>query len=78
MGHSMGGHGALTIGFKNPDKYRSISAFAPICNPSIVPWGTKAFSNYLGDDKEAWKEYDAVELLKANTYNKPVLVDVGI
>jgi len=77
MGHSMGGHGALTIGFKNPEKYRSISAFAPICNPSIGPWGIKALTNYLGDDKEAWKEYDAVEMLKRNTYDKPVLVDVG-
>jgi|APGre2960657444_1045066.scaffolds.fasta_scaffold00025_19 S-formylglutathione hydrolase len=55
MGHSMGGHGALVLGLRNPDSYRSISAFAPICNPSAVPWGIKAFSGYLGEDREAWK-----------------------
>mmetsp|Transcript_87600 Transcript_87600/g.151681 ORF Transcript_87600/g.151681 Transcript_87600/m.151681 type:complete len:284 (+) Transcript_87600:66-917(+) len=64
-GHSMGGHGALTIGLKNPDSYVSVSAFSPICNPMVVPWGIKAFSNYLGEDKEAWKEYDACELVKS-------------
>merc|ERR1711972_1059231 len=64
-GHSMGGHGALTIALKNPDKYTSVSAFAPICNPMNVPWGTKALSLYLGDDREAWKQYDATELIKS-------------
>lgn len=61
-GHSMGGHGALVLGLRNPDKYRSISAFSAICNPVNAPWGKKAFSGYLGDDKEAWKQYDATEL----------------
>lgn len=64
FGHSMGGHGALTIALKNPDKYMSVSAFAPICNPINVPWGDKAFNLYLGPDKEAWKQYDACELIK--------------
>lgn len=63
-GHSMGGHGALTIGLKNPDKYTSVSAFAPICNPMVVPWGKKAFPLYLGDNQDAWKQYDATELIK--------------
>lgn len=78
MGHSMGGHGALTIALKNPGKYCSVSAFAPIANPSQVPWGQKAFSQYLGDDKSAWNEYDTVELLKK--YEGPpvrILVDQG-
>jgi len=63
-GHSMGGHGALTIALKNPERFTSVSAFAPICNPMNVPWGTKAFSHYLGSDKEGWKQYDATELIK--------------
>jgi len=63
-GHSMGGHGALTIGMKNPDRYESVSAFAPICNPTAVPWGTKAFTHYLGEDKATWAQYDATELMK--------------
>mmetsp|Transcript_127256 Transcript_127256/g.224031 ORF Transcript_127256/g.224031 Transcript_127256/m.224031 type:complete len:284 (-) Transcript_127256:152-1003(-) len=78
FGHSMGGHGALTIGLKNPDRYVSVSAFAPICNPMVVPWGVKAFTNYLGEDKEMWKEYDACELIK--TYKGKdlhILVDQG-
>jgi len=78
MGHSMGGHGALTIALKNPGAYKSASAFAPICNPTQVPWGEKAFSGYLGDDREAWKEYDACELIKK--YSGPNLhlyVDQG-
>lgn len=77
-GHSMGGHGALTIGLKNPDKYTSVSAFAPICNPIEVPWGQKALGFYLGQDKETWKEYDATELIK--TYKGPdlhILCDQG-
>jgi S-formylglutathione hydrolase len=65
FGHSMGGHGALTIALKNPDRYESVSAFAPICNPMAVPWGIKAFTNYLGPDTETWKEYDACELVKS-------------
>jgi len=77
-GHSMGGHGALTIALKNPDKYVSVSAFAPICNPIAVPWGQKAFRLYLGEDSEAWKQYDATELVK--TYkgrNLHILCDQG-
>lgn len=78
MGHSMGGHGALTIYLKNPDKYKSLSAFSPICNPMIVPWGEKALSGYLGADKESWKEYDATELLKKSSGPfVPTLIDIG-
>ncbi len=65
MGHSMGGHGALTIALKNPDKFRSVSAFAPICAPARVPWGIKAFSGSLGADRAAWNEYDATELIRS-------------
>jgi len=63
-GHSMGGHGALTVGLKNPHIYKSISAFAPICSPINCPWGQKAFSNYLGSDQSTWSEYDATELVR--------------
>ncbi|KHA59756.1 S-formylglutathione hydrolase [Vibrio variabilis] len=76
-GHSMGGHGALTIGLKNPNVYRSISAFSPISNPMQCPWGQKAFNAYLGSDFEAWKEYDASELLKQAQATLPILVDQG-
>lgn len=76
-GHSMGGHGALTIGLKNPDKYVAISAFSPICNPMNCPWGKKALGQYLGDDRDAWREYDASELMRAATTQRPVLVDQG-
>ena len=65
FGHSMGGHGALTIGLRNPDTYRSISAFAPICSPTNCPWGHKALGHYLGEDRAAWADYDAVELAKS-------------
>ena len=65
MGHSMGGHGALVLGLREPQLYKSISAFAPIANPSAVPWGEKAFSGYLGDDRAAWKQYDATELARS-------------
>lgn len=74
----MGGHGALTLGLKNPDKYASISAFAPISNPINVPWGQKAFKGYLGDEKSQWKQYDATELAKS--YDGPpreILIDQG-
>lgn len=73
----MGGHGAMICAFKNPGMYKSVSAFSPICNPINCPWGVKAFSGYLGaENKEAWKEYDACELVKK--YNGPpleILVD---
>jgi S-formylglutathione hydrolase len=78
-GHSMGGHGALTIGLKNPSKFKSLSAFAPICHPSVSPWGVKAFKGYLGDDTSTWKDYDATELIRS--IGKPlysnILIDVG-
>lgn len=78
FGHSMGGHGALTIGLKNPDKYVSVSAFAPICNPVNCPWGQKAFKLYLGEDQAAWKQYDATELIKAyNGRDLHILCDQG-
>lgn len=76
MGHSMGGHGALVIGMKNADKYKAISGFAPILSPSQVPWGIKAFSAYLGKDKDAWKEWDASELIKEANI-PPILITQG-
>ncbi|BBN09912.1 S-formylglutathione hydrolase [Marchantia polymorpha subsp. ruderalis] len=76
FGHSMGGHGALTLYLKNPGAYKSASAFAPISNPSAVPWGKKAFSNYLGDDKSAWEAYDATCLVK--NYQGPKSVEILI
>lgn len=78
FGHSMGGHGALTIALKNPDKYRSASAFAPICAPTQVPWGNKAFAGYLGDDRAAWAGYDACELLLGGRrFHDTLFVDQG-
>ncbi|MFY2507377.1 S-formylglutathione hydrolase [Vibrio pectenicida] len=76
-GHSMGGHGALTIGLKNPNNFTSISAFSPICNPMQCQWGQKAFNAYLGNDQEVWKAYDATELLKQSPVSLPILVDQG-
>ena len=76
-GHSMGGHGALTIALKNPQRFKSVSAFAPICSPLNCPWGDKVLSNYLGDDRQTWKHYDAVELIKQAQQHLPVLVDQG-
>jgi len=76
-GHSMGGHGALTIGLKNPQRYRSISAFSPICNPIKVPWGKKAFGAYLGQDTIDWRQHDASELMKQAKDFIPTLVDQG-
>ena len=80
FGHSMGGHGALTIGLKHPEQYKSISALAPICAPMQSPWGTNAFNLYLGSDKNNWEQYDASELIKnvadASQYPE-ILVDQG-
>lgn len=76
-GHSMGGHGALVIALRNPGRYRSVSAFSPIVAPSRVPWGEKAFAAYLGDDREVWKAYDAVELIAAASERPPLFVDQG-
>ncbi len=77
MGHSMGGYGALLIGMKNPDRFTSISAFAPITNPTQVPWGQKAFTTYLGEDESKWKEWDPVELIKAADDLPPVYITQG-
>ncbi|WP_225764873.1 S-formylglutathione hydrolase [Stenotrophomonas sp. Marseille-Q4652] len=76
-GHSMGGHGALTIALRNPDRYRSVSAFSPIVAPSQVPWGQKAFTAYLGEDRQAWLDHDAVELVRRGGSKLPLLVDQG-
>ena len=76
-GHSMGGHGALTIALKNPDKYRAVSAFAPICSPPTRPWGEKALSAYLGEDRHTWDAYDTTALVRAARTHLPVLVDQG-
>ncbi|UOV00342.1 S-formylglutathione hydrolase [Pseudoxanthomonas mexicana] len=76
-GHSMGGHGALTIALKNPGRYRSVSAFSPIVAPTQVPWGQKAFAAYLGDDREAWQAWDTVELIRQPREQLPLLVDQG-
>ncbi|MCG7657539.1 S-formylglutathione hydrolase [Wielerella bovis] len=77
FGHSMGGHGALMIAFQNPDVYQSVSAFSPIVAPSCVAWGQKAFSAYLGDDKNAWQDYDSVALLEKYRPNLPILIEQG-
>jgi S-formylglutathione hydrolase len=77
MGHSMGGHGALITALKNPGQYNSVSAFSPIVAPVQVPWGEKAFSQYLGQDRKRWKEYDACELIMAGSRHLPMLVDQG-
>jgi S-formylglutathione hydrolase len=76
-GHSMGGHGALTLALRNPERYRSVSAFSPIVAPTRVPWGQKAFAAYLGDDRDAWKQHDAVELVKSARQAPKLLVDQG-
>ena len=76
-GHSMGGHGALVVALRNPGRYRSVSAFSPIVAPSQVPWGEKALGAYLGDDRDAWSRYDAVELVKSAKERLPLLVDQG-
>ena len=77
-GHSMGGHGALTIALRSPQRYRSLSAFAPIVAPSRVPWGEKVFSAYLGSqNREAWLDYDACALLEKTSWASPILIDQG-
>lgn len=76
-GHSMGGHGALTLALKNPQAFRSVSAFAPIVAPTQVPWGEKAFSRYLGDDRNAWAVYDATELVSTRGWQGDILIDQG-
>ncbi len=76
-GHSMGGHGALTIGLRNPDRFRSISAFAPIASPMRCPWGEKALGGYLGPDRTAWRAYDACALIEDGARVADLLVDQG-
>ncbi|HEY6176724.1 MAG TPA: S-formylglutathione hydrolase [Kofleriaceae bacterium] len=78
FGHSMGGHGALVIALRNPARYRSVSAFAPIANPMVVPWGEKAFSRYLGADRMRWEAYDASVLLQRTASGCEILVDQGL
>ena len=76
-GHSMGGHGALVCALRNPGRYRSLSALAPICQPSACPWGEKAFSRYLGDDRQSWREWDACALIGTAGERLPLLIDQG-
>ena len=76
-GHSMGGHGALTVALNFPERFRSVSAFAPIVAPSQVPWGQKALSGYLGDNRDSWQKHDAVALIESGASVDEILVDVG-
>ncbi len=78
FGHSMGGHGALVVALRNPDRYHSLSAFAPICNPAAVPWGQKAFSHYLGPDRQRWNQWDSTLLMRSKPYPGDILVDQGL
>lgn len=78
FGHSMGGHGALVLALRHPERYRSLSAFAPIVAPSRMPWGEKAFSRYLGDHHHVWAEHDACELVKRRPFGGTILVDQGL
>jgi S-formylglutathione hydrolase len=77
FGHSMGGHGALVCALRNPDRYKSVSAFAPIAAPMQCPWGKKAFGNYLGPDQDAWREYDASELVARKAFPGLIRIDQG-
>ena len=77
FGHSMGGHGALTIALKNPERYSSVSAFAPICSPIECQWGQKALGLYMGNDKQTWQQYDTCSLIKNANTNLPILIDQG-
>lgn len=76
-GHSMGGHGALTVALRNPERFRSVSAFSPIVAPSQVPWGQKALGGYMGEDESAWRKHDAVALIEDGARLPELLVDVG-
>ena len=78
LGHSMGGHGALTLALRHPGRFQSVSAFAPISAPSEVPWGHKAFGGYLGDDRATWARHDAVKLIEAGARAPSLLVDQGL
>jgi len=76
-GHSMGGHGALVCALRNPGKYQSVSAFAPICHPTDCPWGVKALTAYLGEDRNDWMEWDATQLIQGAEKQLPLLIDQG-
>jgi S-formylglutathione hydrolase len=78
FGHSMGGHGALTLALRHPGRFASVSALAPICAPTQCPWGVKAFGGYLGDDRSTWAAHDATELVKAGARVPPLLIDQGL
>ena len=78
LGHSMGGHGALTLALRHPGAYRSVSAFAPVAAPMHCPWGVKAFTNYLGDDRTTWASHDATALVASGARAPALLVDVGL
>jgi S-formylglutathione hydrolase len=77
FGHSMGGHGALTLALRNPVQYQSVSAFAPVAAPMQCPWGKKAFTNYLGPDQETWREHDATQLVARKPFPAHILIDQG-
>ena len=77
FGHSMGGHGALTLALRNPGQYQSVSAFSPIAAPTQCPWGRKAFSNYFGPESQIWREHDATELVSRRAFPGPILIDQG-
>lgn len=76
-GHSMGGHGALVMALRNPERYTSVSAFAPIVNPTNCPWGQRAFTGYLGDNRDLWAQYDTCELVASNVSKQPLFIDQG-
>jgi S-formylglutathione hydrolase len=78
FGHSMGGHGALTLALRHPELYRSVSAFAPIAAPSLCPWGEKAFGGYLGEDRSLWRQHDATALVEDGKRCPPILIDQGL
>ena len=78
FGHSMGGHGALTLALRHPGLYRSVSAFAPIAAPSLCPWGQKAFGGYLGDNRDLWRKHDAATLIEDGLRCPPILIDQGL
>jgi S-formylglutathione hydrolase len=78
FGHSMGGHGALTLALRHPGRWRSVSAFAPIAAPTLSPWGVKAFAGYLGDERSAWAAHDATALVTSGAKAPPLLVDQGL
>ena len=78
FGHSMGGHGALTIALRNPTQYKSVSAFSPISAPMQCPWGVKAFTNYLGPDRDGWRAHDASELVALRAFPSHILIDQGV